>query len=93
MSFPGGGKRPEPDPEPAPASIGARGMSTATVFLVIGGIAMIVGIGMMVTAIRGGPGDNPKSTVLLIAGMMATAFGLLFAAFAIGSMGGAGVAG
>ena len=67
-------------------------MSTATVFLVIGAIAMIGGIGTMVAAIRGGPGENPKSTVLLIAGMMATAFGLLFAAFAIGSMGGPGAA-
>ena len=67
-------------------------MSTPAIFLTLGVLAMAVGIGMMVTAIRGGPGANPKSTVLLIAGMMATAFGLLFAAFAIGSMGDVGAA-
>ena len=45
----------------------------------------IVGIGMMIVALRGGVGENPKSTAMLIAGMMATAFGLLLTAFAIGN--------
>ncbi|MND06398.1 hypothetical protein D3C83_277480 [compost metagenome] len=39
---------------------------------------------MLVRAIRGRPGENPKSTAMLIAGMMITAFGLLMAGFAIG---------
>ena len=43
---------------------------------------------MMIVAIRGGVGENPKSTAMLIAGMMATAFGLLLTAFAIGNAGG-----
>jgi hypothetical protein len=36
----------------------------------------------------GGVGENPKSTAMLIAGMMAAAFGLLLTAFAIGTAGG-----
>jgi hypothetical protein len=58
-------------------------------FLIIGIAAMLVGVGMMIVGIRGGPGTNPRSTVLLIAGMMATAFGMLLTAFAIGSSTGA----
>ena len=57
-------------------------------FAVVGPIAFIIGVGMMIVAIRGGVGENPKSTALLIAGMMATAFGLLLTAFAIGNAGG-----
>ena len=56
-----------------------------TLFLIVGPIAMLIGIAMMIVAIRGGPGTNPKSTAMLIAGMMATAFGMLLTAFAIGS--------
>ena len=62
-------------------------MSATTLFLIVGLIAMLVGISMMVIAIRGGVGQNPKSTAMLIAGMMATAFGLLLTAFAIGTSG------
>jgi uncharacterized membrane protein HdeD (DUF308 family) len=60
-------------------------MSATGLFLAVGGLAMVAGIATMVVAIRGGPGTNPKSTAMLIAGMMACAFGMLLAAFAIGS--------
>ena len=64
-------------------------MSTGfLIFAILGPIAFIVGIGMMIVAIRGGVGENPKSTAMLIAGMMATAFGLLLTAFAIGNASG-----
>lgn len=49
----------------------------------IGVVAFLVGIAMLVRAIRGEPGTSPKSTAMLIAGMMVTAFGLLMAGFAI----------
>ena len=57
------------------------------IFAVLGPIALLVGIATMIVAIRGGVGENPKSTAMLIAGMMATAFGLLLTAFAIGTSG------
>ena len=61
-------------------------MSGATLlFLVVGPVAMTVGIVMMIVAIRSGVGENPKGTAMLIAGMMAAAFGMLLTAFAIGS--------
>ena len=58
------------------------------IFMIVGPIAFVIGAVMMFVAIRGGVGENPKSTAMLIAGMMATAFGLLLTAFAIGNMGG-----
>ena len=58
------------------------------IFAIVGPIALLVGIGTMIAAIRGGVGENPKSTAMLIAGMMAAAFGLLLTAFAIGTAGG-----
>ena len=45
---------------------------------------MLAGVTMMIIAIRGGVGENPKSTAMLIAGMMGCAFGMLLTAFAIG---------
>ena len=54
------------------------------VYVAIGAIAFVAGVVMLVRAIRGGAGENPKSTAMLIAGMMITAFGLLMAGFAIG---------
>ena len=62
-------------------------MSATTLFLILGPIAMLVGVTMMIVAIRSGVGQNPKSTAMLIAGMMATAFGMLLTAFAIGTAG------
>ena len=62
-------------------------MSALTLFIILGPIAMLAGIAMMIAAIRGGVGQDPRSTAMLIAGMMATAFGLLLTAFAIGTAG------
>jgi hypothetical protein len=60
-----------------------------TLFLILGPIAMLAGIATMIVAIRGGVGENPKSTAMLIGGMMATAFGILLTAFAVGDSTGA----
>jgi len=53
-------------------------------YVAIGVLATLGGLAMLVRAIRGRPGENPKATAMLIAGMMITAFGLLMAGFAIG---------
>ena len=58
-------------------------MSVVAFFMVIGPVAILAGIALMVAAIRGGVGANPKTTAMLIAGMMAAAFGLMLTAFAI----------
>ena len=59
-------------------------MSLLTLFMIVGPIAILIGVAMMVIAIRsGGVGTVPKSTVMLMAGMMATAFGMLLTAFSI----------
>ena len=61
-------------------------MSGATLlFMIAGPIAILAGVAMMIVAIRSGVGENPKGTAMLIAGMMAAAFGMLLTAFAIGS--------
>lgn len=52
-------------------------------FVAIGAIALVAGIVMLARAIRGRPGEDPRSTAMLIAGMMIAAFGLLMAGFAI----------
>jgi hypothetical protein len=53
--------------------------------VILGAIATLVGLGILVTAIRNrGDGEDPRSNIMLIAGMMITAFGLLIAGFAIG---------
>ena len=57
-------------------------MSILTLFMVLGPVALIAGITMMIIAIRSGVGTSPKATAMLIAGMMAAAFGLLLSAFA-----------
>jgi hypothetical protein len=54
------------------------------VYVAIGAIAVVGGLAMLFRAIRSGPGESPKATAMLIAGMMITAFGLLMAGFAIG---------
>ena len=53
-------------------------------YVAIGALAVIAGLVMLVRAIRGRPGESPRATAMLIAGMMITAFGLLMAGFAIG---------
>ena len=52
-------------------------------FIALGAVALIGGLGVLVTAMRGRPGDRPRHAAMLIGGMMATAFGLLMIAFAI----------
>jgi len=52
-------------------------------FVAIGSVSLVIGLGVLFLAIRGGPGTSPQATAMLIAGMMATAFGLLMAGFAI----------
>jgi hypothetical protein len=54
-----------------------------TGFVVLGSIAVVIGLGLLVTALRGGVGTQPKSTAMLIGGMMLTAFGLVIAGFAL----------
>jgi hypothetical protein len=49
----------------------------------MGAIGLIAGIAMVVTAIRGPVGEQPKSAALLIAGTMVAALGLIIAGFAI----------
>lgn len=52
-------------------------------FLVVGIIAALAGLVMLIAALRGRVGESRKSTGLLIAGMMALAFGLVLGGFAI----------
>jgi uncharacterized membrane protein HdeD (DUF308 family) len=54
-----------------------------TLFIIVGVIAAIIGVAMLVAALRGRPGESKKSTGLLIAGMMTLAFGLILAGFAL----------
>ena len=54
-----------------------------TLYIIIGAIALAAGIAMLVNGIRGGIADSPRNAVLLIAGMMAAAFGLVIAGFVI----------
>jgi len=56
---------------------------TNLLFVAIGAASLLLGLTVLVAAIRGAPGIDPKSTAMLIAGMMITAFGLLMAGFAI----------
>ena len=59
-------------------------MSILTLFMIVGPVAILAGLAMMAVAIRsGGIGEQPKSTVMLMAGMMACAFGILLTAFSI----------
>ena len=58
-------------------------MSILTLFMIVGPIAILIGVAMMVIAIRsGGVGERPRSTVMLMAGMMVATFGLLLTIFA-----------
>ncbi len=59
-------------------------MSGANIlFLVVGTLAVLIGLAMLVAALRGRIGESRKSTAQLIAGMMVLAFGLILAGFAI----------
>ncbi|MFL6773531.1 MAG: hypothetical protein ACJ8EH_00040 [Sphingomicrobium sp.] len=54
-----------------------------TLYVILGAVALVAGIAMLVTGIRGGIADSPRNAVLLIAGMMAAAFGVVLGGFAI----------
>jgi hypothetical protein len=59
-------------------------MSGANIFfIVVGGIAILIGLVMLATSLKGREGDQRKHTALLMAGMMVLAFGLILAGFAI----------
>ncbi len=53
-------------------------------FVLLGTLAALAGLAVLVTGIRGRPGESPRATVQQIGGMMVTAFGLLIAGFSIG---------
>ena len=53
-------------------------------FVIIGAIVALIGLGVLVTAIRNrGDGTDPKANAMLIGGTMAAAFGIVLAGFAI----------
>jgi uncharacterized membrane protein HdeD (DUF308 family) len=52
-------------------------------FVIVGAIAVLIGLVMLIAALRGRVGESRKSTGLLIAGMMVLAFGLILGGFAI----------
>ena len=52
------------------------------IFMILGPVALLIGVMMMIVALRGGVGTSPRATAMLIAGMMAAAFGLLLSVFA-----------
>jgi hypothetical protein len=54
-----------------------------TIFVILGAIAALAGASFVVTGIRRGPDAAPRNMVMLIGGMMLTAFGIVIAGFAI----------
>lgn len=51
-------------------------------FVGVGALSLLIGIGAMTAALHQGR-ESPRGVAMLIAGMMAAAFGLLMAGFAI----------
>ena len=54
-----------------------------TAFTILGAIAVIVGLVLLVIAIRHQSEQRPRYAAMLIGGMMLTAFGLVIAGFAL----------
>ncbi|HET9398701.1 MAG TPA: hypothetical protein VFO45_07785 [Sphingomicrobium sp.] len=52
-------------------------------FVAIGAASLLLGLGAMFAALRYHRREQPRGVAMLIFGMMATAFGLLMAGFAI----------
>jgi drug/metabolite transporter (DMT)-like permease len=52
-------------------------------FIPLGIVAVLVGVGLLVTGIRHQSERQPRYAAMLIGGMMLTAFGLIIAGFAI----------
>ena len=56
---------------------------TAIIFLVVASLAELIGLVMIAIALRGGIAARPRNAILLIAGMMASAFGLILGGFTL----------
>ena len=54
-----------------------------TGFVILGALAAIVGLALLVTALRHQGEQRPRYAAMLIGGMMMTAFGIVIAGFAI----------
>lgn len=54
-----------------------------TAFVIVGAIIAVVGLSLLVTAIRHQHERQPRYAAMLIGGMMMTAFGIVIAGFAI----------
>ena len=54
-----------------------------TGFIILGVLAFLGGLAILITAIRHQGERQPKYAAMLIGGMMATAFGIVIAGFAI----------
>lgn len=54
-----------------------------TAFVIVGAIIAVVGLSLLVTAIRHQHERQPRYAAMLIGGMMMTAFGMIIAGFAI----------
>jgi uncharacterized membrane protein len=52
-------------------------------FIIVGAIIALVGLSLLVTAIRHQHERQPRYAAMLIGGMMMTAFGIVIAGFAI----------
>ena len=63
-----------------------------TAFVIVGAIAALIGLVLVVIAIRRHAERQPKHVAMLIGGMMLTAFGIVLAGFAIAYQGAAPLA-
>ena len=54
-----------------------------TGFTILGAFAALIGLALLVTAIRHQSEQRPRYAAMLIGGMMMTAFGIVIAGFAI----------
>ena len=56
---------------------------TSILFLDVAAHAELIGLAMLAVALRGGVSARPRNAILLIAGMMASAFGLILGGFTL----------
>ena len=56
---------------------------TSVLFLVVAALAELAGLAMLAVALRSGVNARPRNAILLIAGMMASAFGLILGGFTL----------
>lgn len=57
--------------------------TTSILFIAVAAVAELIGLAMILVAIRGGIAERPRNAILLIAGMMASAFGLILGGFTL----------